>query len=30
MMLGNLASYMKKNETEPFSYTKYKNKLQMD
>ena len=30
MVLGELDSNMKKNETRPLSYTTYKNKLKMD
>ena len=30
MVLGELDSYMQKNETEPAIYTTYKNKLKMD
>ena len=30
MMLGDLDSYMQKNETRPLTYTRYQNKLKMD
>ena len=30
MVLGKLDSYMQKNETRPFSYTRHKDKLKMD
>ena len=30
MVLGKLGSHMQKNETRPFSYTIYKDKLKMD
>ena len=30
MVLGDLDSYMQKNETQPLTYTTYKNKFKMD